>query len=52
MREEKVMRGNDPYINYKCDGCRYSWQVKEAPKRPAPTKKRPAASSDEAHKGD
>ena len=47
------MRGNDPYINYKCDGCRYSWQVKEAPKPPARTKQRSAAtSSDQAHEGD
>ena len=39
VRHEKVMRGNEPYVNYKCGGCRYSWQVKDVPKRQARTKK-------------
>ena len=40
VRHENVMRGNDPYINYKCGSCRYSWQVKDTPKRQAGTGKR------------
>jgi transposase-like protein len=39
VRHENVTRGNDPYVNYKCGACRYSWQVKDAPKRPAKTEK-------------
>jgi predicted RNA-binding Zn-ribbon protein involved in translation (DUF1610 family) len=40
VRQERVMRGNDPYVNHKCDGCGYSWQVKDAPERQATAGKR------------
>lgn len=33
VRQERVMRGNEPYVNYKCGACRYSWQVKDDPER-------------------
>ena len=50
VRHENVMRGSDPYINYKCGSCRYSWQVKDTPKRQAGTGKRSPGSSEQTRK--
>jgi len=47
VQGEKVVRGNEPFVNYKCRACRYSWQVKDASKRQTRTEKRSTASSDE-----
>ena len=34
VQDEKVVRGKEPFVNYKCGACRYSWQVKdEAPRK-------------------
>ena len=34
VQDEKVMRGNEAFVSYKCGACRYSWQVKdEAPRK-------------------
>ena len=29
VQPENVMRGNQPYVYYKCDVCNYSWQIKD-----------------------
>ena len=50
VRQENVMRGSDPYINYKCGACRYSWQVKDARKRQAGTGKKSPADSEQPRK--
>jgi len=47
VHHESAMRGTDPYVNYKCGACGYSWQVKDASKRQTRTEKRSTASSDE-----
>ena len=52
VRHENVTRGNDPYVNYKCGACRYSWQVKDAAKRPARTEKKSPANPDQPSKED
>jgi hypothetical protein len=46
------MRGKEPYVNYKCGACRYSWQVKNDLEYPAKTQKQSPADSDEPDKGE
>jgi transposase-like protein len=33
VRGERVMRGREAFVNYKCGACRYSWQVKDQEQR-------------------
>ena len=44
VQEEKVVRGNEPFVNYKCGACRYAWQVKDEAPGKALAKRPPANS--------
>ena len=40
VQDEEVVRGNEPFVNYRCGACRYSWQVKDQAPRKRLAKRR------------